>query len=145
MFTGEQSFFTWGTSCILNPYRPPVKGWTPPEFHGCHDLDQTWTWLTLVLLSQPTVAVFIMSTVTVRWDCFVSQSPKLAPIQFLFHISKFCHCYKDKFITLKKILILLRSQGTAMIISLSSKLLTVCLPPSPHVPLPAASFVLFHR
>lgn len=30
---GEESFLMWGASCIFNPLRAPVNGWTPPEFH----------------------------------------------------------------------------------------------------------------
>jgi hypothetical protein len=53
--TDVKSLFTWGDFCKKNSMTSPVKVQTPPEFQVWWGLDQTWTWLTLALLSQHTV------------------------------------------------------------------------------------------
>jgi hypothetical protein len=75
MITGAEFLFTWGTSCILNPLKLPAKGWIPPEFQVCWNVlwsrPNTNFTLTCITVTVCSSRVFIMSTVTVRWDCFI--------------------------------------------------------------------------
>jgi hypothetical protein len=135
MVIGVESIFTGVTLCIDILQWPPVKGCIPPEFQVCYDLHQIWTSLPFTLLSQPTVAASLLSPCYCWMRLLLqSQSPKLATVHYLFHISKI--------VPLRWIALLHMSDNHYFSQCMWSKLVIVCLPTSLHLPHPAAPVVL---
>jgi hypothetical protein len=70
----------WGASCIINILIPPMQG----------QILRVWIiWPHSILASAHIIIthcykMFIMMAFTVRWDYFISHSPKWTPLQYCF-------------------------------------------------------------